>query len=101
MNRALKILLWTVGSIVGLVILGIVAIYIFFPLDKAKAMAIEKGSAAIGRPINIGNVGLSLWGGIGVKLENVSIGNPAGMSGDPVLQTSNVDVKLRFSGRRE
>lgn len=96
MNRALKILLWTVGSIVGLVILGIVAIYIFFPLDKAKAMAIEKGSAAIGRPINIGNVGLSLWGGIGVKLENVSIGNPAGMSGDPVLQTSNVDVKLRF-----
>jgi hypothetical protein len=96
MQRALKILLWTVGSVVALVVLAIAAIYLFFPLDKAKAMAIEKGSAALGRPIAIEKVGLSLWGGIGVRLDNVSVGNPAGITGDPVLSTRNVDVKLRF-----
>jgi hypothetical protein len=96
MQRALKIVLWTAGSIVGLIILVIAAIYIFFPLEKAKSMAIEKGSAALGRPITIEKVGLSLWGGIGVKLDNVAVGNPPGLSGDPVLRTDNVDIKLRF-----
>jgi hypothetical protein len=96
MRRALKIFLWAIGIFVGIIVVGIAAIYIFFPLEKARTMAVEKGSAALGRPITIGKVGLSLWGGLGVKLDDVVVGNPKGDFGQPVLHTSNVDIKLRL-----
>jgi hypothetical protein len=96
MRGALKIFLWAVGIFVGLILIGMAAIYVFFPLDKAKSMAMEKGSAALGRPITIEKVSLSFWGGLGVKLDNVVVGNPPGIGGEPVLTTSNIDVKLRF-----
>lgn len=96
MNKVLKILLWAAGVVVALVVLAIIAVELFFPIEKAKAMAIEKGSAAIGRPITIQNAGISFWGGLGVKLENVGVGNPPGFQGEPFFQADNVDIKLRL-----
>ncbi|PWB73518.1 hypothetical protein C3F09_05090, partial [candidate division GN15 bacterium] len=96
MNRFLKIALWTVGVVVGLIILAIIAVQLFFPVEKAKALAIEKGSAALGRPITIRDVSVSFWGGLGVKLDSVVVGNPPGFVGDRFLTAENIDVKLRL-----
>ncbi len=43
MNKLTKILLWLVGSVVGLLLIVSLAAYLFFPLDEVKKMAIEKG----------------------------------------------------------
>ena len=96
MNKVLKVLLWVIGSVVALMLLAVIALKLFFPVEKVKALAIEKGSAAIGRTITIENAGVSLWGGLGVKLEKVGVGNPSGFAGDPLFTAENIDVKLRL-----
>ncbi len=96
MNRFFRIALWAVGVIVGLLILLLVAVQLFFPVEKAKALAIEKGSAALGRPITIRDVSVSFWGGLGVQLDSVVVGNPPGFIGERFLTAENIDVKLRL-----
>ncbi|MEW6049958.1 MAG: AsmA family protein [Candidatus Zixiibacteriota bacterium] len=96
MKKFLKILAWIAGAIVLLLIVLVIAAKLFFPVDKAKAYAIEKGSTTLGRPIDIQEVKVSFWGGLGVRLDNVSIGNPDGFGGDPFLNAEYVDVKLRL-----
>jgi len=96
MNKFLKIALWAAGVVVGVLLLLVIAIQLFFPVEKAKALAIEKGSAALGRPITIRDVSVSFWGGLGVKLDSVVIGNPPGFVGERFLTAENVDIKLRL-----
>ena len=85
-----------VSVVISLIIVLVVVARLFFPVEKAKAYAVEKGSAALGRPIGIQDVSLSFWGGLGVKLDKVTIGNPSGFQGTPFLQAEYVDIKLQF-----
>ncbi len=93
MKRLLKIFGWTVGIIVAVVLVAVIALWVFFPVEKAKQMAIEKGSAQLGRNIEIKDAAVSFWGGIGVKLGGVAISNPEGMPGN-ILTAKNLDIKL-------
>ncbi len=97
MKKFIKIVLWSLGILLVLLVLLVVGLRLFFPFDKAKQMAIEKGQEALGRDIQIGDVDISFWGGLGIKLKDVVVGNPAGMEsvGD-FLQAENVDVKLQI-----
>lgn len=92
----LKVLAWIIGILLGLAILTVIGLKLFFPLEKAKAMAIEKGSATLGREITIEDVDVSIWGGLGVKLGGVVVGNPEGFEGPNLLEAENIDVKLRL-----
>ncbi len=96
MKKILKILAWTAGSLVALILLAIILLQLFFPVDKVRSLAVEKASAALKRPISIKDVSLSLWGGLGVKLDSVTIGNPSGFEGPTFLTTENIDIKLRL-----
>lgn len=96
MKKALKVLGWIVGVFLVLVIVAIVALRLFFPLEKAKAYAIERGSTTMGRPISVDDVDISLWGGLGVRLVGVSVGNPEDLGGGELLTADDIDVKLRL-----
>ncbi len=96
MKTLLKILVWGIGVLVALIIVLMIGARLFFPVEKAKAYAIEKGSSALGRPIGIDDVSLSFWGGLGVKLDKVTVGNPSGFDGTPFLQANYIDIKLQF-----
>ncbi|MEW6413483.1 MAG: AsmA family protein [Candidatus Zixiibacteriota bacterium] len=102
MKRLTRILGWIAGVVIILLLLAIVGLWLFFPIEKAKEFAIEKGSAQLGRNITIDDAQVSFWGGIGVKLGNVAISNPPDMEDGSFLTADNVDVKLRilplFSG---
>jgi len=95
MKTLLKIIGWIVGIVVVLIILSIVAFKLFFE-DDAKRMAIERGSAALERPLSIESVSLSFWGGLGVTLGGVQVGNPEQFGPGQLLTADNVDVKLKF-----
>lgn len=95
--KLVKWLAWVVGGLVVLIVLTVVGFTLFFPTEKARSMAIEKGTAALGRPVEIGSVAVSFWGGLGVKLEQVSVGNPAELAEQAHLfSAENIDVKLRL-----
>jgi AsmA protein len=96
MNTFVKILSWTVGGVIVLVLIAFIAAKLFFPVEKVKAMALEKAQSTLNRPISIGSADLSIWGGLGVKLSDLSVGNPQGFSGDPFLHARSTDVKVAF-----
>ncbi len=96
MKKLLKILVWVAGIFVVLLILVIVGFKLFFPVEKAKAMAIEKASAKMGRDITIEGIDLSIWGGLGIQLVEVAVANPTEFEGGEFLSADNVDLKLKF-----
>ena len=96
MKKLLKILLWIAGIFVALIIIAVIGLKLFFPVEKVKAIAVEKGSAALGRPLTVEDLDLSFWGGLGIELVKVGVGNPEGFEGEPLLQAENVDVKLQL-----
>ena len=96
MKKLVKILLWAAGVFAALVIVLIVGLKLFFPTEKVRAMAEEKGSAAMGRQLTVGGLDLSFWGGLGVRLKDVKIANPAGMEGPDFLAADGIDLKLRI-----
>ncbi|MDD5426846.1 MAG: AsmA family protein [candidate division Zixibacteria bacterium] len=96
MKKLFKILLWLAGIFIALVIVAIIGLKLFFPKEKAKAYAIEEGSAALGRPLAVEDIDISIWGGLGIKLVNVTIGNPEGFKGEALLKAEDIDLKLRL-----
>lgn len=98
MKRLRKILLWLLGIFLGLILLTVVGIKLFFPAEKAKAMAIEKGSAALGRTLTVGDIEISFWGGLGLRLIDIKIDNPDSLAeiGPPLLVADGIDLKLRL-----
>lgn len=96
MNKISKAVLWIVGGVLAAVVIAIVGLKLFFPVEKVKTLAIEKAGAMLQRPVTIGEADLSIWGGVGIRLADVSIGNPEGFPGDPFLRTKSIDVKVAF-----
>ena len=48
MKKTLRILAWIAGVLAAVIVLAMVGLWLFFPVEKAKNLAIEKGSAQLG-----------------------------------------------------
>jgi hypothetical protein len=96
MKKLLKILLWVLGIFSGLIILLVIAFKLFFPVEKAKAYAIEKAEFYLGRDVSIETIDISIWGGLGLQLVDVKVANPEEFGEGHFLTARNVDVKVRF-----
>ncbi len=96
MARIGKLFIWTIGIIVGLLVIAVVGLTLFFPEDKVRDIATSKGSELLGRTVEIGVIDFSIWGGLGVELNNVAIGNPPGWQSPQMASVEKLDVKLQF-----
>lgn len=96
MKKVKKILVWIVGVFIALVLLAMIGIKLFFPTEKVRMLAEEQGSAALNRPVRIEGLDVSFWGGIGVVLQNVSVGSPADFAAENLVQAEEIDVKLQI-----
>jgi len=94
MKKIIKVTSWIAGVVIALLILIVIGLMLFFPVEKAKNLVIEKASAQLGRKISIASADVSFWGGIGVKLGDVRISNPAHIPEGDLLKADNIDVKL-------
>ena len=80
----------------GLVLLIVIAFKLFFPVDKAKAYAIEKAEENLGREVTIETIDISIWGGLGLQLVEVTVSNPEGFGEDYFITADNVDAKIQL-----
>ena len=94
MKKLLKILAWLAGIFVVMMILIIIGLKLFLPAEKIRSLATEKASAALGRDVSIESIDISFWGGLGVKLVDVVIGNPDWIDAGDFVRADNIDVKL-------
>ncbi len=95
--RALKIAGIIVGAIVGLIVIGIVAILLFVDPNDYRDDIAQLVQQKTGRPLAIrGKLDLKIFPWIGINVHDVTLGNPPGYGNDPFLavQTASVGVKL-------
>jgi len=96
LNRPAKITLWVVLILVALVLGATVVVRLVFTKERILAMLTPRIEAAISRPVTIGDAGISLWGGIGVWIGDVTIGNHPGFSDESFLVVHRIEFKARF-----
>jgi len=83
-----------VGIPVAVVVLALVALRLFLPLDKVKDLATARLSEQLGREVTVADVGLSLRGGLGIVLRDVVIADPHGTGDGRLLEAAGLDLKL-------
>ncbi len=96
MNRhiiktVLKILGWTIGSLIGLVVLAVVLVYVPWVQDFARKIAVKKVSESTGMKIDIDYLRLKFP--LHVEAKGVGI---VEASGDTLLQAGMLDVNVKL-----
>lgn len=92
MPRGANIML---GVGIGLSLL-IAGAYLFFPKDAIRNLISQQGSSSLGRPVSVGDISLSLWGGIGATATDIRVDSPPGISTEPLLSIRAIDFKVAF-----
>ncbi len=71
-GKNIKILLKSIGVIISLILIGIILLFIFFPTEKVKEIAIKEMQKQFHREVKIGDLGLNLFKGIVIKDVEIS-----------------------------
>lgn len=89
-RKSVRILL----ALLAVVLLLVVAVMVFLPKEKIRDLALEQARERLGREVNVGDVSVSLMGGLGVRLADFVVQNPDGFVGEPLAAAEALDVKL-------
>ncbi|MGH7906460.1 MAG: AsmA family protein [Candidatus Binataceae bacterium] len=95
---------WIIGgSIVGVVILGLIALFIYVIVSlnsivqRNRGYVAARASSALGRKIEVNSIRASLgWGGVVVDLSGVKIADDPSFSRLPMLTAQDIYCKVRF-----
>jgi len=83
-----------IGTILALLIIGIIALPFVFPLEKIKDFAVAKLSETIHREVRIDKVSFDIFSGI--KLQGLYIGNHAGFAKKPFVSADSIELRYAF-----
>ena len=96
MRRALKILAWTFGGLVLLIIAAGGFVYVFATSDYVRAQIENHASAIAGRATKIARVRID-WGWTAhVSLEDVEVSNADWGKADHMLKAKLIDFDIRL-----
>ncbi|HWU69135.1 MAG TPA: AsmA family protein [Stenotrophobium sp.] len=96
MNRALKILLIAVGVIIGLFIIAAIALPLLFNPNNYRQQLTDLGSKQLNRPLSLGDIKLSVFPWLEVKVGDVSIANAPGFGSGPFAQIKELDIGVKL-----
>ncbi|MEE8580881.1 MAG: AsmA-like C-terminal region-containing protein [Myxococcota bacterium] len=65
-------------------------------LNENKDWISKRVEAAVGRPVHFDKVGVSLWGGLGVRIESLRIADDPAFSKGDFLRAEDVRVRVRL-----
>lgn len=94
MKKLLKWLGIVAGTLVALLIIGIITLPFVFPLEKIKEFAVAKIAETIHREVKIEKVSFNLFSGI--KLEKISVSNRSGWANRPFISADSIDLRYAF-----
>lgn len=83
------------GVLIGLLVLAVAALTLFFPTERATAYAVERIEAATGRPVSIGGSKVSILPRASLTLTDVTFGGEA-RPGEPRLAAADIQLALRL-----
>jgi AsmA protein len=91
MNRNLKI----VGIVIGVLIVIVIAVPFFVDANSFRPKLESEMSDALGRPVKVGNLSLSLLSG-GVTADDISIADDPTFSKSPFVQAKSLKVGVEL-----
>ena len=96
MNKLLRILLIVIGLIVVVIIAGYFTIRTFLTPDTIQNIAEKAISESIHRPVEIGEVGLSIGLKIGITIDDIVLSNLQGFSPGSLMQIDRTTLNLKL-----
>jgi hypothetical protein len=95
-KKGLRILLWGVGILVLLLIIASLVIKIVFTKEKLLAMIQPRIEAAIQRKVEIQDVSVSIFGGLGADVQGVKIHNLTGFTQKELFEFKTLSIRVKF-----
>ena len=65
-------------------------------VEANKDRLLAQAEQALGRPLQIGDIELSLWGGIGARLQNVALADDPAFSSDTFVRATDLQITLKL-----
>ena len=65
-------------------------------VEANKDRLLAQAEQALGRPLQIGDIELSLWGGIGARLQNVALADDPAFSSDTFVRAADLQITLKL-----
>jgi AsmA protein len=90
---------WIFAGVLLVILIAVtsLALYNLNSLIKQnQAYLIAQAEQALGRDIQIGNIGVTLWGGIGARLQRFSIADDRMFSSEPFVRAADLQVNVSF-----
>jgi uncharacterized protein involved in outer membrane biogenesis len=91
-RRSAVILVATTMAIVAIVV---VAVALLADVDRYRGAIAQRMSQALGRPVELGEIRLSVLRGVALGISDVTVGALPGESGEPMLRAESVRVGVR------
>jgi uncharacterized protein involved in outer membrane biogenesis len=96
MGRTARILTWSAGILVGLIVVTVGAAYFFVTSDDFRSRVESGASAYSGRTTHIAKISID-WGSTAhVRLEGVEVANADWGKADHMLKAEQVDFDIRL-----
>jgi hypothetical protein len=96
MTRSKRLLLGFAGTFIFLLIMAVIVVKIVFTKARILALLTPQIERVIDRPVSIADASITIWSGIGVRLEGLSVGNAPGFSNEPMVSVGILDIKAQF-----
>src|SRR6266705_2961531 len=90
---------WIIGGVVVLLVLVIVAGVVLVSLngliDRNKQYILAQVKEAVGRDVTVGDIGVSLWGGVGARLKQFSVADDPAFAKEPFVRAEDQNHKVK------
>lgn len=98
MKSTIRILTIAIGGLLVLLVLLAAYLFLVFDPNDYRDRVAEQVRAQTGRELTIaGDIGLSVFPWLGVRLENASLGNAAGFGEQPFARVAQVEARARLT----
>ena len=85
------------GILLILVIAAVVAVLnINSYIQRNREYLIQQAEKSVGREIEVQDIEVNLWNGIGVRFENFTLADDPAFSADPFVQAKSLQANVRF-----
>ncbi|MGB8658649.1 MAG: AsmA family protein [Candidatus Zixiibacteriota bacterium] len=95
-KKGLKILIGIVAGVIILLVLASVVAKIIFTKQKLLSMLVPKIETALKRKVQIDDVSISIWGGLGVDVKGMRVLNPAGFVRPELFKFDQLSIRVKF-----
>jgi len=95
-KKGLKILIGVVAGVIVLIVLASVVVKIVFTKEKLLSLLIPEIEEGLKREVEIEDISVSIWGGLGVDVKGMRVLNPAGCIQRELFKFDQLSIRLKF-----